>query len=333
MRENTIFHTNEIWKESSANELRCWLERCCIAKRIVNFDTYEVNGDGSRRTCFDIERNQKDALKYFYESSLHWSSSFGRFLSQYGSSRRVHEKVQEEGFSSSSLLQKENERRSTYHKLWYVFFLEKERVKRTFTRLLRVPLLKTKLVSILNQATVTNLTNASTIDAGAAYATMQDAWKYHLSHKRNMQRIFSQWTSVLAWTMLHRETYCQFWHIRSQWRWLTSKHVLTLSAIQKTHSNTSMRVPTLIVFLLEDFSVSTEAQEECMKKVQEEDSLLLLFYKKRMNDDQHITSCDYVFFLEKEGWKERLHVYFESLSWKRNCFKFESSNCHEFDEC
>ena len=51
--ENTIFHTNEICKESSANELRYWLERCCIAKCIVNFDTYEVNGDGSRRTRFD----------------------------------------------------------------------------------------------------------------------------------------------------------------------------------------------------------------------------------------------------------------------------------------
>ena len=42
-----------------------------------------------------------------------------------------------------------------------------------------------------------------------------------------------------------------------------------------------MRLPTLIVLPLEDFSVSTEAQEECMKR-----------YKKRMNDDQRITSCD-----------------------------------------
>ena len=330
MCENTIFHTNEIWKESSANELRCWLERCCIAKRIVNFDTYEVNGDGSRRTCFDIERNPKDALKYFYESS-----SIDRLpLEDFSVSTEAQEECMKRYKKRILFFFSSTKREWTTINISQVVIRLlpwKRRVKRTFTRLLRVPLLKTKLFQfwikqlsriwrMLALLTVQHMLPCRCVKIPSFTQT-----KICKESSANELRYWLE-RCCIAKRIVNFDTYEVNGDGSRRTRFDIERN--PKDALKYFYESSYIdRLP------LEDFSVSTEAQEECMKRYKKRILFFFSSTKKRMNDDQHITSCDTSSSLKKKGEKNVYTFNFESLSWKRNCFNFESSNCHEFDEC
>ena len=103
--------------------------------------------------------------------------------------------------------------------------------------------------AFFSPATVTNVTNASTIDS-AAYARCVKIPSFtQTKYEKNLQPMnFGAGLNDVA----SRNVLSILTHTKSM-EMAHVEHVLTLSAIQKTHSNTSMRLPTLIVFLWKIF--------------------------------------------------------------------------------